>query len=336
MRMLFSTRCHSALWSTATILVLVPLLLQAQAPGPPDVNTQNTIEGRKNNGLGPGDVIAVSALGEEELSKQWTISQSGEIYLPYVGSVHASGKTAAELEAELAQRFRRYLKNPMITVAVVELKSRPVTVNGAVKNPGIYQVAGRTTLYQLLALAGGVEQAGTVVTITRQLSSGTFEMPGARLVNGSANMINLSVKDVLEADSAAGQLEMRPYDVVGVERSGRRRIYIAGEVNTPGTIQLDTSRSVYTLQAIAMVGGYKNTAQLEKAILGKCCDANQNSQLEVVNVRRILDRKDEDRLLSDGDFLMLPPKKQNNILSNLASIAALLSASSTLAVVARY
>src|SRR5579871_3297671 len=160
MRLLTSSRCHLRPGVTAAVFVLFQFGLQGQAQNQQGVGTPTAIGEIKHNGLGPGDVISVSALGEEELSKQWTISQSGEIYLPYVGPVNASGKTAAELEAELVQRLRRYLKNPMITVTVAELKSRPVTVNGAVKNPGIYQVAGGITLYQLLALAGGVEQAG--------------------------------------------------------------------------------------------------------------------------------------------------------------------------------
>ena len=65
-----------------------------------------------------------------------------------------------ELENDLAERFKQYVRNPVLTVAVAELRSRPVTVSGAVRNPGIYQIEGRVTLFQVLALAGGVDQAG--------------------------------------------------------------------------------------------------------------------------------------------------------------------------------
>jgi protein involved in polysaccharide export with SLBB domain len=226
----------------------------------------------------------------------------------------------------------------MLTVTVVELKSRPVTVNGAVHNPGIYQIDGGVSLYQLIALAGGVDQPGSLVTVTRPKSSGTINLPHAKWVNeGSSMMVELTLKDVLRPDSPAAELLLQPRDIIGVEKSRGRLIYIAGEVNTPGAIQMDTADSLSMTQAVAMVGGYKYSAQLDKALLWSCDDANKR-HMALVNLKRILDGKDEDRELKEGDYLMLPPKSQRltNFITALASISAIVSASSSLAIVARY
>ena len=81
-----------------SLLVCVALL----GVGPVSVQCQTTDAtiARQSGGpggvsLGPGDTIAIAALGEDELSKRWTISQSGDLYLPFVGRVPAAGKTVA-------------------------------------------------------------------------------------------------------------------------------------------------------------------------------------------------------------------------------------------------
>jgi len=283
--------------------------------------------------LGPGDTIAITVVGEEELSKHWTISQSGELYLPYVGRVSGAGRTVTELEHDLAERFKQYIRNPVLTVAVAELRSRPVTVSGAVRNPGIYQIEGRVTLFQVLALAGGVEQAGAIIAISRQKSSGSINLPGAKWVNGGTEMtIELSLKDVLRANGPGAALELCPHDVVRVERNRERLVYIAGEVNTPGAIQLETANALFVTQALALAGGYKSSAHLDKAILWTCCDANQ-PRMRRLNLKKILEGEEEDRKLNEGDYLLLPPKNERNILATLASFAALANVGATLAVI---
>jgi polysaccharide export outer membrane protein len=289
--------------------------------------------------LGSGDTIAIAALGEDDFSKHWTVSQSGELFLPYLGRIPASGKTVAQLEKELVERFGKYIRDPMLTVTVVELKSRPVTVNGAVRNPGIYQIDGGVSLYQLIALAGGVDQPGSVVTVTRPMSSGTINLPHAKWVNGGSSMIvELTLKEVLRPDSPAAELLLQPHDIVGVEKSHGRLIYIAGEVNTPGAIQMDTAESLSMTQAVAMVGGYKSSAQLDKALLWSCCDDTNKRHMALVDLKKIFDSKSEDLELKEGDYLMLPPKSQRltNFMTSIASVSAIVSAASSLAIVARY
>lgn len=315
----------AAFWHmSATCQTETPMSRARPQPG----SAPNTVA------LGPGDTIAIAALGEEELSKRWTVSQTGDLYLPYLGRVPAAGKTVAELERDLAERFKQYLHNPMLTVTVAELRSRPVTISGAVRNPGIYQIEGGVTLYQALALAGGVDQAGSTLTLTRQRGSGSINLPGAKWVNDGAEMlISLNLKEVLRAEGPVAGLEIRPHDVIGIERNRERLVYIAGEVNMPGAIQLETVNSLFVTQALAMAGGYKSTARLDKAIIWSCCDAERKARMTWVSVKNILEGKEEDRKIKEGDYLMIPPKSQRNIMANMATFAALASASGTLAVI---
>jgi polysaccharide export outer membrane protein len=70
----------------------------------------------------------------------------------------AGGKTIPDLEAELAKKYSSgYLQNPQVTVFVKEFTSQRITLEGAVKSPGIYPITGRTSLLQAIALGGGVD-----------------------------------------------------------------------------------------------------------------------------------------------------------------------------------
>jgi polysaccharide export outer membrane protein len=104
--------------------------------------------------LGPLDTVSVVVFQEPELSFQnMQIDASGNLLYPLVGSVRAQGKTAAELSAELADRLNRFLVDPQVTVSVASSVSQRVTVEGAVTQPGVYDVKGSSSLLEALALA---------------------------------------------------------------------------------------------------------------------------------------------------------------------------------------
>ena len=84
------------------------------------------------------------------------VSSSGDISLPLLGSVRAAGLTPVGLESHLQDLLRRsYMNDPHVSVFVRDLQSHPVSVMGAVKTPGVFQVRGPKTLLEVLSLAGG-------------------------------------------------------------------------------------------------------------------------------------------------------------------------------------
>lgn len=107
--------------------------------------------------IGEMDMIDVYVFQEPELSaKQVEVDASGSVSLPLVGSVKALDKTTSQLSNEIATRLaRNYLKNPQVTVTVASSASQKVTVGGEVREPGVYDIKGGTTLLQAVALAKG-------------------------------------------------------------------------------------------------------------------------------------------------------------------------------------
>jgi polysaccharide biosynthesis/export protein len=105
--------------------------------------------------LANGDKLRVEVYRDEQLSQTLQIRPDGKITLPLVGDVVAAGKTSAELREALAGQLGEFVRNPEVTVIVVETVPMNVYVMGEVKSPGAMPVKGETSILQVLAMAGG-------------------------------------------------------------------------------------------------------------------------------------------------------------------------------------
>ena len=107
--------------------------------------------------IGPQDKLRIRVFEVKDLSfDDEEVDANGQIQLPLIGKVTAAGKTTMQLQDELAQRLgEKFLQSPQVSVSVAESASQKVTVEGEVKSPGVFQMKGRTTLMQAIAMAGG-------------------------------------------------------------------------------------------------------------------------------------------------------------------------------------
>lgn len=106
--------------------------------------------------LGPGDKLSVEVFGIADLSRQVTVDSGGSIALPLVGTVQAVGKSPQDLGAEIQTRLSsNFVRDPRVTVSVVEVQSQVLAIEGEVGEPGLYPLTGSTTLMRAIALGGG-------------------------------------------------------------------------------------------------------------------------------------------------------------------------------------
>ena len=113
--------------------------------------------------LGPSDKVTVQFFGAPDLDRTATIDPSGNLDVPLIGSVRAGDRTPQELGSEIARLMKgRYLRNPDVTVTIDEARSQQVTVDGAVKLPGVYPVTADLTLQQAIATARGLDEYAKV------------------------------------------------------------------------------------------------------------------------------------------------------------------------------
>jgi polysaccharide export outer membrane protein len=124
--------------------------------------------------IGVEDVLEISVWKEPQLNTTAPVRPDGKISVPLAGEVEAAGRTAKELEAELASRYATRINSPTVSVVVKELNASRVFVLGEVARPGVYPMRGALTVVQALALAGGLTEFADRddIVILRRAESG--------------------------------------------------------------------------------------------------------------------------------------------------------------------
>src|SRR5207302_1398436 len=106
--------------------------------------------------IGTNDLLDVQVFGEPQLSGQFRVSNTGNIHLPFIDAdIHAQCLTEIELTNVVADKMKKYLKNPQIHINVKEYDGNSVSIIGAVHNPSKVQLDHTMSLFDLLIQAGG-------------------------------------------------------------------------------------------------------------------------------------------------------------------------------------
>lgn len=155
---------------------------------PPDViNADGEYKAVSEYRIGANDLIEINVFQVAELGRAVRVNTQGQISLPLIGTLQAGGRTVAELEKDIAARLQQsYIQDPQVTIFIKEFTSQRVTVEGAVRKPGIYALTGKTSLLQALAMAEGLDQLantqGIVIfrTVEKQKMAAVFDIAAIR------------------------------------------------------------------------------------------------------------------------------------------------------------
>lgn len=123
--------------------------------------------------LAPLDTVSVTVFQVPDLSHDYVVDQSGRLTMPLLGYVTAVGLTTAELGDTIAKGLdAKYLRNPNVTVALKSSISRVFTVDGSVRQPGVYELNSSMSLVQAIAVAKGTDELANPrrVAIFRMIS----------------------------------------------------------------------------------------------------------------------------------------------------------------------
>lgn len=158
--------------------------------------------------IGAQDKLSVRVFQVEDLSfDEIMVDSSGSIQMPLIGAVQAAGHTPEELSRDLEVRLgERYLRNPQVAVSVLEAASQKVTIDGAVTKPGVYNMRGRTSLLQAVAMAEGPSRVADLTkvavfrTINGQRHVALFDLEAIR--QGRATDPEVLGDDIIVVDTS--------------------------------------------------------------------------------------------------------------------------------------
>lgn len=157
-----------------------------------------------------GDVLTIDVFQAEKLSKDYTVDPAGNITMPLIGAVAAVGKSVPDLRRDIARRLgEQYMNNPDVSVTIKESVNRLLTVDGAVKQAGMFPVTGPLTLIQAIAAARGLDQGanphrvGVFRTIDGKRTAAAFDLTSIRA--GEAPDPEVYAGDIVVVDGRNGQ-----------------------------------------------------------------------------------------------------------------------------------
>ncbi len=215
-----------------------PALAQAQQSTPRPPGATPAIEYR----LGSGDVVRISVYQNPDLTQEARITEVGVISFPLLGQVRLGGLTVPAAEKVLADALRNgnFVRQPQVTILVLQIRGNQVSVLGQVNRPGRYPIeVADMRLTDMLATAGGTSNGGSdLVVITGQR-------------NGQPMRLEIDLPSVFTAAGSDKNVVIQNGDTIWVDR--QPSIYIYGEVQRPGPFRLE--REMTLLQALAAGGG---------------------------------------------------------------------------------
>jgi polysaccharide export outer membrane protein len=246
--------------------------------------------------IGPEDLLEISVFGLPEMNKTVRVSAEGTIALPLLRSVKAEGLTQKELEEKIATLLaEKYIQNPQVSIFIREHKSRKVAVLGAVEKPGFYELIGKRTILDIIALAGGInEKAGKELLLIRKASSNKVDLT-----------YKINLEELFSKGNPALNKTLQEGDVINIPIDKIINVYVLGAVNNSGALAVKQSEHITVLQAIAKAGGFSERAAKTRVKIIRQL-ASGNKKTIKVNVKDIINGKKEDILLQEGDVIVVP------------------------------
>jgi polysaccharide export outer membrane protein len=216
-----------------------PAAARAQAAA---AAAQAPVQAQRDYVLGPGDVVRVNVFQNPELTLEARVSETGSISYPLLGQVRLGGLSVVSAEKAIADGLRQgnFVKQPQVSVMVMQVRGHQASVLGMVNKPGRYpiEVTG-LRLSELVALAGGVAPNGSdVATLSGQRDGKPFR-------------VEVDLPNLFGATAPSADPIVLNGDVVYVDRMPV--FYIYGEVQRPGALRLE--RNMTVMQALAAGGG---------------------------------------------------------------------------------
>jgi polysaccharide biosynthesis/export protein len=223
----------AALLASALGAASLPAAAQQAAAAPAAANEYR---------IGSGDVIRISVYQNPDLTLETRVTEAGIVSFPLLGTIRLGGQTVTGAERLIADGLKsgNFVKQPQVTIVVVQVRGNQASVLGQVNRPGRYPIeVADMRLTDLLAMAGGAAASG----------ADTIVITGTR--NGQPMRQEIDLPTIFAAGGKDRDLLILNGDTVWVDR--QPVVYIYGEVQRPGPMRLE--RGMTVMQSLATGGG---------------------------------------------------------------------------------
>ena len=259
----------------------------------------NQSQGKFVYKVGPGDLITLTIIagGVEQAKVDLVVSGQGEVTVPFIGNVKASGLTLKNLEQKIYLPLEKnYFVHPQINIQMKEYHSLSYTISGAVKMPAEYELDFHPSLMDLIAKAGGVvPERGNVAYVIRE-GTGPKNEP-----------MKIDLSKLLDEGDMSRDIMLETGDKIYIPlakrlNQTRSQIYLEGEIKKPGMIAFQPG--ITALSACVMAGGFDKYAAPARSRIIRV-DGDKLTVIKI-NLDKIKNGEVPDVDLKPGDRIHVP------------------------------
>ena len=261
--------------------------------------------------IGAKDILSLTiyAGGEKQHEADLTVSGRGTINAPFIGMIKAEGLTPSQLEKRITEPLAMdYFVNPKVNISIKEYHSLRYYISGAVKKPGMYEMATEASLLQLIAKAEGtLPGRGNVAYVMRTATNKNMEEHKIKSQTSRAEPIKVDLKRLLDKGDMTANPILKPGDVVYIPLKesldvAESKIYLEGEVERPGIY--DYQPGMTALNACIMAGGFNTFAAPNRTRIIR----KKENDIEIikVNLNDVKKGNIPDIELKPGDRIHVP------------------------------
>jgi polysaccharide export outer membrane protein len=275
------------------------------APNPAPEFSEGALANGSNLGfepVGPGDLLAISVTGSPELSHSTRVTTDGKVILPLLREgVPVDGLRPAEIAKAISTELvkEKLLIEPIVSAAVLEYRSRRVSVVGAVKMPASFQAIGNMHLLDAIARAQGFSpDAGPEVIVS--FRDGQNMKPP----------MHIPIRTLLSAKDASLNIALQGGEEIRVPEA--QKLFVVGNVKMPGAYPLSDPDGSTVLKALALSQGSLAFSAKRAYIYRLVVDTGKREEIPV-ELREILHRKAPDVALQANDILYIPDNPRTRL-----------------------
>ncbi|AKG24061.1 polysaccharide biosynthesis/export family protein [Calothrix sp. 336/3] len=348
----YLTQSAIALTLFSSLATAFPSASYAQKPVLKQAPTTQGTTIDTNYTLGGGDRIRVNVFEVPEYTGEYQIPPGGAINLPLIGSVTVQGLTTEEAADDIAKRYARYLKRPLISVNLLSPRPINVFVAGEVSRPGAYTIslqggAGNDPGVQYPTVLAALTTAQGV-TLSADITQVELRRKGGR--NGAEKRLRLNLKELTRTGQLNQDITLRDGDTIFVptatdinneqyladlrnftasnfaaDVTKPRTVAIIGEVNRPGSYLVTQGDAVNNAnaapvsglptvsRAIQLAGGISPQADIRNVVLRRPTRTGSEQKI-TLNLWQILQSGDtkQDIIVQEGDTIIIPTATEIN------------------------
>lgn len=231
------------------------------------------------------DVLEISVYDHPEMTTTVRIDGQGTVVLPLLNQVQVQGMTVSEASAHIAQLLADgFIINPQVNLFVKNFREQKASILGMVVKPGVYEINQRTTLLELISMAGGLtEEASDRAVLQREAT---------RDAEGKSLEVAIDLVRLVEQGDTTQNMAILDGDKVFVAKAGL--FYVTGQVKKPNAYKFQDQVTV--IKAVAMAGGFTDIASTRSVRIVRKIDGREE----------VLTRVGMDELVRPDDVIVVP------------------------------